>query len=1571
MIRDFHDYFGFTPGVELVSASGAFPDMGARTITGKIKFDGQITPNFSAPWGFIYKGNKYIMPLRKPQGDKDNTSLRANLELTFQHWAEYQLQQKFFFEPVSVAAGTVIPDKYIASVHLNLVDFCDLFAQVLRFYFGDSISIDLDSQTAMDSSRAATKVEISYAYLWDVLIEMNRVYGIRWQIEPNGDVDHYVIKILYGSQVELSHVFEYGFKGGLLKMEQQVQNPDIRNMILGRGCDKNLPYRYFKDADPNNPAWPADPDWIPELALIPFTQLRGATFRSYIRGWKARHYGGASKAADCYAPWAWEKGYNDSTFDPVEFVYDEKSVAFYGELWGALEDNSEVYPSIQERTRPGLGRIDEVVDVEPIISDDYESASRKKSKISDAIEGNEPNVLVKAGKSAVVSIVGGSFVVEAGLTGNFDPGTAQGAAYINPRPGSQSVSARYGRAPEYDASLELKVKKVTVNGHTTIEGLEAGAYTWGAEIEVVNNANKDLWVTVSLPTPKVTSSDISGQFETTWCVWIKNVFGNVKPNSQSAESFAAEVWDPILGDHLGNEAKMIFTSGMLSTSEDYEFVITRRPEYDPSRTIEVEGVGPVPSMWKLTLGKSDAELDSTGLWLPSTRRQAKQGDHYVFIGIELPHAYTLLAEEEIDNAKTAELQNVKEIKPTRVVSLDKIRISTAQFDDAAALIDQIVPGAAVRIRDPRFILNEEGKPAAYETMYIQSVNIEWRESTADSPALIPDVEITLSDKYEVAATTVARMQSDINALTRQIASIGNIEQIVRAIGDKLYLRKDGIGDLSLSPTQFVSLLTSADFRPGMVGGEGWGIFRDANGQWVIETDRLNVRQDLQVNTLVVNQITARGGMIIESAAAMEASVVQPWFSTEEGVLRSGIACYFDSKNGSVLNLFHVDDVALCYRFLPATEGDGQESSVGTIKYYRRRVIAVGSDYIVLSVDSLDIDGNGQPEVGDTIVHFGNYTDSERQYVKVRDVVGGGYERYIEGLDSVFASGREYYFVGRQAGVYGSRPRFFLGDPESFIKYENGKLTICADLEIKSTLDGKPLPEYMASLASQPNLALQTSIVGYKALRYAAEIIEYDFTGLESGQEFTLSFDYILPQHTPSAGAHAFVEVQFGSTAVQAALDPAPSGAHFSATMQAPDYDNENVTRKVCIRAIGLYGWCFVQNLMLQAGTTESPWQPSPYDVSPYVIALRESTSISGGLVLTSMVEVGDSSTGSYVIRAGMNGTQAGVNPVVFWAGGTFEEAKDRIASYAVFLDGTGYMAHDTLRFLESRIEVGEYLRLDNDGMSMVIDGSKRLVVGNETIDGSKVLAARTRVKFPEDVQWRLPGGTTVRYYLNNESLSVFFGSESAPIMYAKEIHIGSVDVGRAIEISSDSPYYAASPIVGRKLRVASACPYLRVELYDGSTRKYSVNIYAELCTDSSGQILYDLTKFHYEPDAPLENAKLRLKFYNRTTNPSNWTNLSSDVLIAPYSSRTPSVVISTPDAWKKDRAILGVNGTELSWGDTHQYQQSGLWGVRVGDHGFRISPDGIFIMTDGESSKSIANYIADIVRSVLQENNLI
>lgn len=1089
MIKDIKE-LNFPSYATLSNAEVNIPDMGEPSITTQIKIDGEITPDFSYDWEALFQGAKYIMPLRKPQGAKENTSLSSSINLTFQHWAVYQLKRFYFCTIAEVAAGTVNPDKYIASVSLNLESFINLFSQVLEYYYGDAITIDLNP--AWQSKEEPTVIEISHSFIWDVLIQLYELFAVRWMIEPNGDTEHYVIKVGYPTE-EIDHIFEYGFEGGLLKVERQVQDEDIRNMLIGRGGDTNLPKYYFKQIpEAEKELYHQDPDWIPELANIYFDKLRGATFRSYIQGWKTKHYptGYSAPKSEAYSQWAWEKGYTDEKFDPVEYVADEiadaasadttpievmpdftanvvkgSSIAEYGAKFDGLEDDDDIFPTLQ-----GTG-MDIAVDVEKItVDEDIEESvesdvqERTIAKVSETVE-------LAKNERKTVEIRSERFYVYYGKYGNLDEGPKtikilkdKKEVQVTVDNGKWSIQTTTSQIEVEGDYIDIEDASIVVVDIATGEeipasGIPAGYYYFRLKLSLHNTSTKNKYTAVvSCESAKIKEATPQGaEWKNTFEIWVKNIWGSSRNSGESNTAYSERVWKPVLGDRIGNSAKVVFTTGNLAASEDYEFKIVEYPTYDTSKFLDGE-----QSHWRLRLEKSDADLESLGKYVPNKERNGNAGDHFVFIGTEMTHWYTVEAEKRVDDNKKDQLRETKDIKPTWVVSTDRVRLNNEGKEDA--LIRQIKAGCSIRLADKRFItvLNESGVPvpSSPETLYLQSLKYTYREPTSDDAALNPDLEITLGNDYTTTANPVSTLQGEVSALNKQISSISNIEQIVRAVGDKLYLRKDGILDRSLSPTQFFSLLTSNDFRAGLVGGAGWGFFKDENGNWVLETDRVNARQELSANTLVVNQATARGGMEIDTAAFMEVTRVED--------TSAGYVCYFDQKDGSVANLFHVDDVAFCQRWTPENDD---------LKFYKRRVIAVGVNSITLTkgyapvtlsdgTTDTGVNGTGVPEEKDNIIHFGNYTDKTRQYVKVRDVVGGGYERYIEELNSVNAAGVEYFFVGKQDGQglrwfignYDLEPYSGAGDG-SYIEYKDRKFNLHnVTLSLTSTVGDKTLGE---------------------------------------------------------------------------------------------------------------------------------------------------------------------------------------------------------------------------------------------------------------------------------------------------------------------------------------------------------------------------------------------------------------------------------------------------------------------------------------------------------------------------------
>ena len=380
--------------------------MGDRNITTQIKIDGDVVPDFE-DWELRFRGERFILPIREPQAAKDNTTRYSTVDLTFYSWAIYQMKRYYFVEMASIDAGTAIADKYKASLGLNLENFVVAFNKVLSYYFGNEIEMDLFGAGTGIYSTEPSFVDIDNTYIWDVLVKVNKIYDVRWSIEYDTTQQKYLIKVGYPAPEISEHDFEYGYEGGLLRFERQVQDDNIHNILLGRGGEKNLPYRYFKRTDENNPEWTADPDAIPELANIYFENLRDVNFRWYVRGWMTNPNHDTAWEDEGYvyptytitseSPyyWAYHKGATDSKFNPVEYVKDDESIEKYGEKWGALENNEEIYPTIQGVEVSPFGRIDEIVDVEEVTTDDIDSATEEAAIITN-VQGATKTVWVNA-----------------------------------------------------------------------------------------------------------------------------------------------------------------------------------------------------------------------------------------------------------------------------------------------------------------------------------------------------------------------------------------------------------------------------------------------------------------------------------------------------------------------------------------------------------------------------------------------------------------------------------------------------------------------------------------------------------------------------------------------------------------------------------------------------------------------------------------------------------------------------------------------------------------------------------------------------------------------------------------------------------------------------------------------------------------------------------------------------------------------------------------------------------------------------------------------------------------------
>lgn len=1004
MIKDIKE-LNFPSYATLTKATVNISDMGEMTITADVRIDGDISPDFSYDWEVMFKGEKYIMPLRKPQCSKENTATYSTVELTFYHWAVYEMKRNYFAEMTSTESGTAIVSKYEVPLSLSLSDFVLALNKVLNYYYKGSIVAELNPEWISGSEK--TTLNISYTYIWDLLTSLYENYAVRWYLKTNED-GVCVIKIGFPAE-EISHVFEYGFDGGLLKVERQVQSSDIRNILIGRGGNKNLPYRYFKDTDEANKSFKADPDWIPELANIYFSELRDAAFRSYVQGWKAKHYGGTVTKENAFVSWAWEKGYTDTDFNPVEYVKDDESIKSYGELYGAVETNEDIYPTIQGVEIEPYGRIDEVVDVEKIIPEEEQTKQEVEVLEYDFFFRQTKDVPATDTATFEVNFPSDDnessskyiFVIPSGKVANFIPPEIEVRAY---KAGDRKD---YSELVEITTDYYARPVGGTEEERVPVSGIGEGHYFLKANVNARNLSSDNLEITITVGNFSIQIGDKPndaphGMFN----VWVKNIWGTLKETDEENYQYEERVWLPILGDRSNGEAKLVFSDGWLSLSEDYEFTIIGVPKFDTSKSLNG-----VDSHWMITLAKSDAEYDATGKYIPNENTNASAGDHFFFTGIDIPYLYYVEAEKRLTAYKEEALEDVKDINPTWDITFDRVRIANKQDGEDVPLISKINVGASIKIDDKRFITDGP------KTLFVQSITYTYRESTSDDAALIPDVSVVLSDKVYATENKIGMIQGQVDAMEKQLGSLSNIKQVIQNTCDTRYFRKD-ISDVSdklarfhggISTTKIESrrsvptengigfsfaedeigrskgyvddltvrdegtirkviseMVGSKEFMDGFAGN-GFRIWKDDNGNWCLTVDVITARRSMIIYELLISKIRAVGGQIVVSAS--NGKVVYVYEEGDNYVIK------FEEKN-----TFDVNDLVRC-----------QTWTGSDVKSYWVEVSALTDDGYGIIVPKSEFT-NSVPKEGDEVVLMGNTTNKKRQNLIVISATDDGQPR---------------------------------------------------------------------------------------------------------------------------------------------------------------------------------------------------------------------------------------------------------------------------------------------------------------------------------------------------------------------------------------------------------------------------------------------------------------------------------------------------------------------------------------------------------------------------------------------------
>ena len=361
-----------------------------------------------------------------------------------------------------------------------------------------------------------------------------------------------------------------------------------------------------------------------------------------------------------------------------------------------------------------------------------------------------------------------------------------------------------------------------------------------------------------------------------------------------------------------------------------------------------------------------------------------EGDTFVILGINLPQSYIINAEKKLEAEIIKYLQDNNNEKFTFSIDFSRIYFEENEIHDQ---------------------LNENSKIAVmyngkrYE-LYVSSFSYSMSEGD-----VLPDIRVELDETLQVSQNALQNAISEVKSELGRV--LGSIDVV--GVASPFFIRKDS-DDVANG---------TVNFTKGIKFGEGGKVEVMENNSAKLTIEYLEVTKKASFTSLEIKEKTHVGGQIIISPAAMTCGEVEE--------LDSVYRCYFQTKgaDGSdeIFNQFAVNDLAIC-----------QTYNAWGSRYYWRKVVGVGEDYIDLSKTICD-EGSDIPMAGDKIVQLGNTEDTARQAAQVLSAYGEDAPSFVmyNGINDFSLEGKNITGIiwnpetqEPQMYSYGS---FFFGDKE--------------------------------------------------------------------------------------------------------------------------------------------------------------------------------------------------------------------------------------------------------------------------------------------------------------------------------------------------------------------------------------------------------------------------------------------------------------------------------------------------------------------------------------------------------------
>ena len=530
-------------------------------------------------------------------------------------------------------------------------------------------------------------------------------------------------------------------------------------------------------------------------------------------------------------------------------------------------------------------------------------------------------------------------------------------------------------------------------------------------------------------------------------------------------------------------------------------------------------------------------------------------------------------------------------------------------------------------------------------------------------------------RYEVARQAEQAIINIIKSTDRNTPSDNNVYS---ALASLLKFHRKDKTDENPYLQKFLKGIELGEFVSGLLG-TGGAIQIDQDGNSHAEFDYLTIRKIATFIELIIQEAKHVGGMLIVSPSGMTISKIE---ETE-----TSYRCFFENTDG---------ERTLQNQFTVGAQARRQTFNLTEQAYYWRLVTAVGSDYIDLSKTDCDT-GSTIPQPGDELVGLGHRTDKTRQSAIIISAFGTDSPsiKYYQGIDSYSLEDKavkmDYYdpVSGRYKSVtYGDT---YVGDKDgsTYVKYDQeegvevaGKIKLKAGSTGASQLEDLPDEIYNAVKIGGENLLLNTGFLG-----------DFESLELESGtplKEDTKMYNSSLDKWSGTAtlnqdeNAVSGVSATIGRLSQGLMLIPNENyvisykakgtslqivvGGSTISQQLTNDYKKySHVFTNSNTTSVTFSGDATICDIKLERGTIPTDWCPSVLD--PDVVkdefkkfwylqdAMKGSTEVIGGLVLTSMIQLGKWTDGVMEkVNAGISGIYNDDTDVAFWAGGTFEQA---------------------------------------------------------------------------------------------------------------------------------------------------------------------------------------------------------------------------------------------------------------------------------------------------------------------------